>query len=55
MVYDHGVQWLDQFSTANEHILKKMPVNFDIYGKCDVTGMREEDYEPVPNRWDPAR
>ena len=40
LVYDHAVDWLDQFATANEHLLKKMEVNMEIYGKCDITGMR---------------
>ena len=43
LVYEHGVEWLDQFATANAHILKDMPVDMTMYGKCDVSGVLDDD------------
>jgi truncated hemoglobin YjbI len=41
VIPEHVVQWLDQFKTANEHLLKDMKINNEIYGKIDLTGVHE--------------
>ena len=49
VIEQHVMQWLDQFKTLNGHILKDMPVNLDLYGKMDITGVHQGQYQPVPN------
>lgn len=42
LIQEHAVEWLDQFLTANKEILEKRKVDESIYGKCDITGVRED-------------
>ena len=49
VVDEHVVDWLEEFRTTNGHLLKDMGVKGEIYGKMDLTGTHEEEYEPVPN------
>lgn len=49
VVEEHVLEWLDEFKTTNQHILKDMKVNKDLYGKIDLTGCHENEFEPVPN------
>ena len=38
VVEEHVLEWLDEFKTTNEHILKEMTVNAALFGKIDLTG-----------------
>ena len=49
LINEHAVEWLDQFRTANDHILSQKPVDMDIYGKHDITGVHVDEAEPVQN------
>lgn len=49
VVEEHVLEWLEEFKTTNEHILKEMPADLSLYGKIDLTGTHEEEFEPVPN------
>lgn len=40
---------LQDFLSSNDHILGKMQVNIDLYGKCNFAGVHEEEQNPVPN------
>jgi hypothetical protein len=40
VVEEHVLEWLDEFKTTNEHIIKDMAVNRTLYGKTDLTGCR---------------
>lgn len=44
-----AVQWLDQFLRANDVILNEKPVDMQLLGKYDITGIHDDEYEPVPN------
>ena len=52
LIHEHAVEWLDQFRTCNEHLLAKIQFKPQLYGKHDITGTHENEYEPVPNLWD---
>lgn len=32
-----------------------MPIKEEIYGKCHISGVRKDEYEPVPNLFDEGR
>lgn len=49
LINEHAVEWLDQFLTANLHILSEKPVNMEIYGRCDITGVPDTEADPVQN------
>lgn len=55
LINEHAVEWLDQFITANKELLESRKVKEEIYGKCDITGTREDEAEPVPNIYYPER
>ena len=55
VIQEHAIEWLDQFKTCNEHLLAKIQVKPELYGKFDITGTHEKEYEPVPNLWDERR
>lgn len=38
IIEQHVLEWLDEFKTANEHLLKDMKVDMSLYGKMDLTG-----------------
>jgi hypothetical protein len=40
---------------ANEGAFRKMDVDMNIYGKIDYSGANDDDFEPCPRVWDPAR
>jgi hypothetical protein len=48
-------KWLEQFREGNLEFLKRTKVNKQLYGKCDISGRHEDEYEPVPNIYDPKR
>jgi hypothetical protein len=35
--------------------VKKTKVNKDLYGKIDFTGVHDDEYNPIPNLYDPRR
>lgn len=55
VIHEHAVEWLDQFKTCNEHLLSKIQIKPELFGKFDITGTHENEYEPVPNLWDERR
>ncbi len=48
-------QWLEAFREANLSLLKDIKVNMKLYGKCDIGGKHDDEYDPVPDRYDPVR
>lgn len=38
LIYEHAVEWLDQFKECNSELLPNIKINMDNYGKIDVTG-----------------
>lgn len=42
VIDEHVVEWLDEFKTANEHLLKDMKVDLSLYGKMDLTGTHQD-------------
>jgi hypothetical protein len=51
VINDQAVQWLDQFLHANKDKLEKYPINKDIFGKYDITGVFLDESDPVPNHY----
>lgn len=49
VIQQHVIEWLDEFKTINEHIIKNIKVDLSKYGKMDLTGHNVEHFEPVPN------
>jgi small subunit ribosomal protein S29 len=49
------VEWLEHFKSGNQDILANMEVNLNIYGKCNYSGVHDEEPEPVPNLYDERR
>jgi hypothetical protein len=35
--------------------VKKTKVNKNLYGKIDFTGVHDDEYNPIPNLYDPRR
>lgn len=42
LIQEHAVEWLGQFMEANKEMLESRKVIMDIYGKCDITGVRTD-------------
>lgn len=55
MTEDYARKWLEQFRSANLELVKKTRVNLDLYGKIDYTGIHDNEYNPIPNLYDPKR
>lgn len=49
VIQEHVVEWLDEFRTTNEHLIKDFKVDMSLYGKIDLTGTHEDEFSPVPN------
>ena len=49
------MKWLEQFRSSNLEFLKKTKVNKELYGKINYTGVHDEEYDPIPNLYDPQR
>ena len=43
------------FLISNEAILNEIDVDMNLYGKYDITGVRDDEPEPCPNVWDEKR
>lgn len=52
---DYAKKWLEQFRSANLELVKKTKVNMDLYGKIDFTGVHDNEYNPIPNLYNPKR
>ena len=48
-------QFLEDFRTSNEQILREFEVDMAHYGKFDISGVRDGDPEPCPRVWDEKR
>ena len=46
---------LQDFKTANAQLSREFDVDLDVYGKCDITGVHDDEAEPCPNVWDAKR
>ena len=46
---------LQDFKHANEQILLDFDVDTSLYGKYDISGVKDGDPEPCPRKWDPER
>ena len=44
VIQEHVMEWLKDFKTTNEHILKDMKINHSIYGNIDLTGANKEEF-----------
>ena len=44
VIQEHVMEWLKDFKTTNEHILKDMKINPSIYGNIDLTGANKEEF-----------
>ena len=40
---------------SNERILRETPVDMSVYGKVDISGVKDGDPEPNPRIWDEER
>lgn len=47
VITEHAIKWLDQFMNANLEILRNNKVNMEIFGKYDLTGVHEDEADPV--------
>lgn len=47
--------YLQDFKTSNELLLRNTDVDMSIFGKYDITGVKDGDPEPCPRVWDPRR
>lgn len=50
-----AVEWLQQFKKGNEELLKTLPVNLELFGKYNLSGVHDSDPDPVPNLYDERR
>ena len=48
-------KWLQNFLSANQGLLEKIPINMDLYGKYNMGGVHVNDPDPVPNLYDARR
>lgn len=46
---------LQDFRHSNEQLLLQTEVNLSLYGKYDVSGVKDGEPEPCPRTWDPER
>ena len=46
---------LRAFKHSNEEIFRELDVDMSLYGKFDLTGVKDGDPEPCPRKWDPVR
>ena len=46
---------LKDFRHANEQIINDFQVDMSIYGKFDISGVKDGDPEPCPRVWDAKR
>ena len=48
-------QFLTDFRTSNEKLLGEVDVDLSLYGKIDMSGIKDGEPEPNPKVWDPER
>ena len=48
-------QFLTDFRTSNEKLLGQTAVDLSLYGKIDMSGIKDGEPEPHPKVWDPER
>jgi small subunit ribosomal protein S29 len=46
---------LSDFRYSNEQLLQDFEVDMNLYGKFDISGVKDGDPEPCPRTWDPKR
>jgi hypothetical protein len=46
---------LSDFRHSNEQLLQDFEVDMSLYGKFDISGVKDGDPEPCPRTWDPKR
>jgi hypothetical protein len=50
-----GKRFLEDLKFSNEKLLRDTDVNLNIYGKMDISGVKDGDHEPCPRVWDEER
>lgn len=55
MQKDLAVKLLKDFRHSNEQILNEFEVDMSVYGKYDISGIRDGEGEPCPRIWDEKR
>jgi small subunit ribosomal protein S29 len=48
-------EFLEQITEANREVFKTIPVNKEIWGKYNFSGVHDDDVDPVPNLYDKRR
>ena len=48
-------EFLEQFNSANEKLLKEFKVDLSLWGKYNISGQHDNEPEAVPNIYDPIR
>lgn len=48
-------EYLYDFRISNEQLLRNTDVNMSLYGKYDISGVKDGDPEPCPRVWDKER
>lgn len=48
-------KYLYDFRTSNEMLLRNTDVDMSLYGKIDISGVKDGDPEPNPRLWDEER
>jgi len=50
-----AVRLLKDFGTSNAQICREFDVDLNVYGKCDISGVHDDEAEPCPRVWDEKR
>jgi len=48
-------EYLYDFRISNEQLLRNTEVDMSLYGKYDISGVKDNDREPCPRVWDAER